>query len=85
MIVVAAGAPILPIDLRRIAKRAILGLARTGSRMSSGSGEYVICFSIAYRIDNQSVINPTNIQSISGDSLNPFFSAVIEATQEAGI
>ena len=54
MIVVATDAPLSPRNLKRLAKRAVLGLARTGSPMFNGSGDFVIAFSTAYRIPYQS-------------------------------
>ena len=73
MIVVATDAPILSRNLKRLAKRAILGLARTGSVMSNSSGDYVIAFSTAKR----------RIESVPNGEMTPLFQAVVEATEEA--
>ncbi len=76
MIVVATDAPILSRNLKRLAKRAILGLARTGSVMSNSSGDYVIAFSTAKR----------RIESgdlLTNSEMSVLFRAVVEATEEA--
>ena len=73
MIVVATDAPILSRNLKRLAKRAILGLARTGSFCSNNSGDYVIAFSTAQRFSSP----------FSNRGMTPLFLAVVEATEEA--
>lgn len=84
MIVVATDAPVDARNLERIAKRAMLGLARTGGIASNGSGDYVIAFSTdtALRIPHNS---PPLLQTkvLSNDAVTPLFLAVIEATEEA--
>jgi len=83
MIVVATDAPLSTRNLKRIAKRALYGLARTGSGMSNGSGDYVISFSTAYRIPHNTK-KPISIPPlIPNAAMTPFFNAVVEATQEA--
>ncbi len=85
MIVVATDAPLDARNLERLAKRAILGLGRTGGIASNGSGDYVIAFSTAeqLRVPYESA-SPTLSQSIlSNDHMSPLFMAVIEATEEA--
>ena len=72
IIVVATDAPLDHRQLTRLGRRALAGLARTGSSMSSGSGDYVIVFAVR-RPDGQT----------ADDSLSPLFQAVIEATEEA--
>jgi D-aminopeptidase len=84
MIVVATDAPLQHRNLQRLAARAIMGLARTGSSGSNGSGDYVIAFSSSpdVRIDaGSSLQHPKEL--LSNDSLSPLFEAVIEATEEA--
>jgi D-aminopeptidase len=86
MIIVATDAPITSRNLKRLAKRAIFGVAKTGGHCSNGSGEYVIAFSTAkdLRIPYYS---PNNIflagQELRNDKMTPLFEAVIEATEEA--
>ena len=83
MIIVATDAPLSARNLKRIAKRALYGLARTGSYMSNGSGDYVISFSTAYRIPHNTK-KPISIPPlIPNAAMTPFFNAVVEATQEA--
>lgn len=83
MIVVATDAPLSPRNLKRLAKRAVLGLGRTGSPMYNGSGDYVIAFSSAYRIPYKSeVLNPP-VALVSNDYMGILFMAVVEATEEA--
>ena len=74
MIVVATDAPLDHRNLERLARRALAGLARTGSSMSNGSGDYVIAFATPQGADRPLVSN---------NGMNPLFQAVIEATEEA--
>lgn len=85
MIVVATDAPLDHRNLMRIAKRAMLGLARTGGIASNGSGDYVIAFSTAEgnRIPHQSKQPSTVNTVLLNDETSPLFLAVIEATEEA--
>ena len=73
IMVVATDAPVDSRNLRRMASRAVWGLARTGSTGSNGSGDYAIAFSTAR--------NPTRL--VANDDMSPLFAAVIEATEEA--
>ncbi len=77
MIVVATDAPLAHRNLERLARRALAGLARTGSAMTNGSGDYVIAFSTV-PIDTLWVVGP-----LANDAVSPLFQAVIEATEEA--
>lgn len=84
MIVVATDAPLDHRNLSRLAARALMGMARTGSSASNGSGDYVIAFSSApgVRIPaGDSLYMPKEL--LSNDSMSPLFEAVIEATEEA--
>lgn len=84
MIVVATDAPLSSRNLERLAKRAVLGLARTGSFMANGSGDYVIAFSTAYRIPHQLPESRTPVvPELHNDAMSPLFLAVVEATEEA--
>ena len=84
MMVVATDAPIDHRNLSRLAARAMMGLARTGSSGSNGSGDFVIAFSTAaeLRIRPGSPIYERKVL-LSNDSMSPLFEAVIEATEEA--
>ncbi len=82
MIVVATDAPLDARQLRRLAARAILGMARTGSTGSHGSGDFVIAFSTTNRyVMGQKENAP--ITHVREDDLSPLFEAVIDATEEA--
>lgn len=72
MIVVATDAPLSSRNLKRLAKRAFLGMAATGSPSSNGSGDYVIAFSTR-----------SEIPQLENDQMSPLFQAVKEATEEA--
>lgn len=75
MIVVATDAPLDAHRLERLARRALVGLSRTGASMTNGSGDYVIAFS------TREVGNDTEM--VANDRLSPLFQAVAEATEEA--
>ena len=84
MIVVATDAPLDSRSLERLAKRAFMGLAKTGGIASNGSGDYVIAFSTdsSLRVPfNAADIFQQNI--LSNDAVSPLFMAAIEATEEA--
>ena len=84
MIVVATDAPLDSRSLERLAKRAFMGLAKTGGIASNGSGDYVIAFSTdsSLRVPfNAADILQQNV--LSNDAVSPLFMAAIEATEEA--
>jgi D-aminopeptidase len=84
MMVVATDAPLDARNLKRLAKRAIMGLAKTGGIASNGSGDYVIAFSTneSIRVPYQS--EPTKAYTyLNNDYMSPLFMATIEATEEA--
>jgi D-aminopeptidase len=81
IIVVATDAPLDARNLKRLAARAMLGLARTGSPSTNGSGDYVIAFSVASRI--RASENLRSAQVLGNDAMSPLFEAVVEATEEA--
>lgn len=85
MIVVATDAPLESRNLRRLAKRAVLGMARTGGFCSNGSGDYAIAFSTAegLRIPHQTDFKTRKIEVLRNDHLSPLFLAAVEATEEA--
>ena len=86
MIVVATDAPITHRNLERLAKRAFMGLARTGGIASNGSGDYVIAFSTTKQIQtisSQDEIKQNDFQLVNNDKMSPLFLAAIEATEEA--
>jgi D-aminopeptidase len=81
--VVATDAPLLPNQLKRLARRVSLGLARTGTISGSGSGDLFIAFSTA----NAGAADPEplthSVQTIPNDRMDPLFAAVVQATEEA--
>ncbi|MBI3405557.1 MAG: P1 family peptidase [Acidobacteria bacterium] len=91
MIIVATDAPLDARQLRRLAARAIHGLARAGSNASHGSGDFVIAFSTTNRYilpddrlrSNQSAPATNATAILREDDISPLFAAVIEATEEA--
>jgi D-aminopeptidase len=83
MIVVATDAPLDPAALRRLASRALTGLARTGSDMSNGSGDYVIAFSTASQNRRRPGVAVQPAASVANERMTPLFQATAEATEEA--
>lgn len=85
MIVVATDAPLDSRNLERLAKRAFMGLAKTGGIASNGSGDYVIAFSTdsTLRIMHQSSETKQTVSVLRNDEVSPLFMAAIEATEEA--
>jgi D-aminopeptidase len=85
MIIVATDAPLDSRNLERLAKRAFMGLAKTGGIASNGSGDYVIAFSTAesVRIPHQSPDQAKPVAFLSNDQISPLFMAAIDATEEA--
>lgn len=84
MIVVATDAPLSARNLKRLAKRAMLGLAKTGGYSANGSGDYVIAFStIRPQIDTATTPHLLIEKTLPNDAVSPLFLAVVEATEEA--
>ena len=73
MIVIATDAPVDHRNLRRMAERALWGMARTGGSGSNGSGDYAIAFSTARDV----------AKVVSNDDISPLFTATMDATEEA--
>ncbi len=82
IIVVATDAPLLPHQMKRLAKRASMGLARNGSYAGNGSGDIFIAFSTA---NDKAVQNgpAVPLTMMTNDSLDPLFLATVQATEEA--
>ncbi len=91
MIVVATDAPISDRNLERLAARAIMGLARTGSSASNGSGDFVIAFSTAQEVrrgpanfvNRDSTHQILKTEELPNDDMSALFQGVVEATEEA--
>ena len=74
IVVVATDAPLLPQQLKRIARRVPLAIGRTGATGGNGSGDIFVAFSTA---------SEAEIHSVPNDSMNPLFAATVQATEEA--
>lgn len=84
MMVVATDAPLTARNLDRVARRALMGLARTGSFASNGSGDYVIAFSTHPDVRKPRVSDtPVPLEVLVNESMTPLFAATAEATEEA--
>ena len=84
MIVVATDDPLTARNLDRLGLRSIMGLSRTGSFASNGSGDYVIAFSTNTAVRKPRTSNePVSTQVLVNDSMSPLFAATAEATEEA--
>lgn len=83
MIVLATNAPLSSRNLERLAKRAVLGLARTGSYMSNGSGDFVIAFSTRNLVPHDPKERTLAVEEVVNDAMSPLFLAAVEAVEEA--
>jgi D-aminopeptidase len=84
MIVVATDAPVDARDLRRIAARAVFGLARTGSSYANGSGDFAIAFTTAAPLREPfGSTKPKTVTVLPPEAVSPLFEAALEATEEA--
>jgi len=87
IIVLATDAPLSDRNLERLARRAFLGIARTGSPMTNGSGDYAMAFSISpdVRRTAERRAHPSPVVDLPNDGISPLFEAAVEATEEAVI
>jgi D-aminopeptidase len=83
MMVVATDAPLLARNLERLARRALFGLARTGSYADNGSGDYVVAFSTAPELRRSLNARRPAAEELENEEMGVLFEAVIEATEEA--
>jgi D-aminopeptidase len=84
MMVLATDAPLSPRNLERLARRAILGLARTGSFMDNGSGDFVIAFSTKNTVPHAAPPAATlSTEELHNDAVSPLFLAAVESVEEA--
>jgi len=84
IVIVATDAPLIPTQLKRIARRVALGPGRNGSYSGDGSGDIFLAFSTA----NPGAVGPKGLHQLSmlpNDSLDPLFLATVQATEEAVI
>lgn len=82
IIVIATDAPLIPTQLKRLARRATMGLARTGSTSGNGSGDIFLAFSTANAAAHNEP-GPNTIQTVSNERISPLFEATVQATEEA--
>ena len=82
IVIVATDAPLLPHQLKRLARRVSLGLGRDGSISGNGSGDIFIAFSTA-NAGAAAVDHVVDLKMFPNDKLNPVFAATVEATEEA--
>jgi D-aminopeptidase len=87
IVVVATDAPLSARNLERLAHRALLGIVRTGSPMTNGSGEYAVAFStnLDVRRTPERRSQPSPIVDLPNDRISPLFEAAVEAAEEAAI
>jgi D-aminopeptidase len=83
MMVLATDAPLSSRNLERLAKRAVLGLARTGSFLSNGSGDFVIAFATKNLVPFESKERTLAVEELTNDAMSPLFLAAVEAVEEA--
>jgi D-aminopeptidase len=87
IVVVATDAPLSDRNLERLAHRGLLGIVRTGSPMTNGSGEYAVAFStnLDVRRTPERRSQPSPIVDLPNDRISPLFEAAVEAAEEAAI
>jgi D-aminopeptidase len=87
IVVIATDAPLSDRNLERLAHRGLLGIARTGSPMTNGSGEYAVAFSTStdVRRTPERRAKPSAIVDLPNDQMSPLFEAAVEAAEEAAI
>jgi D-aminopeptidase len=83
MMIILTDAPLDARNLKRLGKRAFMGLAQTGGIASNGSGDYVIAVSTAYQISHEAATSFDELKVLRNDNVSPLFLAAIEATEEA--
>ena len=83
MMVIATDAPLSDRNLERVAQRAVMGLSRTGSYASNGSGDYVIAFSTANGDRRSSAVDIHELEDLPNGRISALFQATVEATEEA--
>ncbi len=83
MIVIATDAPVSSRNLERVAKRAVLGLARAGSSMANGSGDFVIAFSTKNLEEHGPTKATRQVEELHNDFTSPLFLAAVESVEEA--
>ena len=87
IIVIATDAPLSDRNLERLARRAFLGIARTGSPITNGSGDYAVAFSTHPAVRRTAARRATRsaFEELPNEAVSPLFQAAVEATEEAVI
>jgi D-aminopeptidase len=83
MIVIGTDAPLSARDLKRLAARAVFGLARTGSSYSNGSGDFALAFSTAESVRVKGGSGPATYAILPSEQVSPLFEMALESTEEA--
>ena len=83
IIIVATDAPLLSHQLKRLARRASLGLARTGAVSGNGSGDLFLAFSTANANGSRQEGESVSLQAMTNDAMSPLFESTVEAVEEA--
>jgi len=84
IIVVGTDAPLMPLQLNRLAKRAAMGLARLGSYAGNSSGDLIVSFSTSpAEVNHEDQQKPSVIAPVANAAINPIFEATVQATEEA--
>ena len=83
LIIIATDAPLSDRNLGRLAARSMLGLARTGSFASNGSGDYAIAFSTNAAVRRPFEARRLTLEELANEEMSGLFAAVVEATEEA--
>ena len=83
VMVVATDAPLSDRNLERVAARAIMGLARTGSSAANGSGDYVLAFSTSTKVRRRFDARQLETEELANEQMSGLFEATVEATEEA--
>lgn len=84
IIVVGTDAPLMPLQLNRVAKRAALGMGRLGSYAGNSSGDLIVSFSTApAEVNHEDQAKPSAMTPVPNAAINPIFEATVQATEEA--
>jgi L-aminopeptidase/D-esterase-like protein len=83
IVVVATDAPLLPVQLQRVARRASLGMARTGTVGGNGSGDIYLAFSTAGRAEEAALEALPSLTYVPNDWIDPVFEGAVQAVEEA--
>ena len=84
IIVVGTDAPLIPVQLNRLAKRAAMGLARLGSYSGNSSGDLILSFSTAAKaVNHPDQEKPSPVEPVASADIDPLFQGTVEATEEA--